>query len=158
MVAGYAASQALRQQISKELDALLDPDRTKLQTYRKALAEHTIGCAQLMAAKQHSEQLLDIDPQYAPAVTLHTEITAEERKLVLTVQSAEALVISKRYDDALAALGAYRAFAAEVPRIDAVVAAAYSFHFGRAQEFSKSQSWDQAATEFRKAGEIRSDS
>ncbi|MFL6437058.1 MAG: hypothetical protein ACJ71Q_05715 [Terriglobales bacterium] len=158
MVAGYAASQALRQQISKELDALLDPDRAKLQIYRKALAEHTAGCAQLMAAKQHSEQLLDINPQYAPAMTLHTEITAEERKLVLTVQSAEALVISKRYDEALAALGAYRAFAAEVPRIDAVVAAAYSFHFGRAQEFSKTQSWDQAATEFRKAGEIRSDS
>jgi hypothetical protein len=158
MVAGYPASQTLRQQINKEIDALLQLDRGKLQIYRKALTDRTTGCAQLIAAKQHSEQVLDINPQYAPTVNLHAEITAEERKLALTVQSAEALVISKRYDDALAALGANRGFAAEVPRIDAVVTAAYSYHFGRAQEFTKTQAWDQAAAEFRKASEIRSDS
>jgi hypothetical protein len=158
MVAGYAASQALRQLMNKEIDALLQLDRSRLQLYRKALIEHTTGCAQLIAAKQHSDQVLDVNPQYAPAVSLHSEITAEERKLVLTLQNAEGLVASRRYDEALAALGPYRAFAAELPRIDAVVTAAYSFHFGRAQEFSRTQAWEQATAEFRKASEIRSDS
>ncbi|HEX4662819.1 MAG TPA: hypothetical protein VH196_00425, partial [Terriglobales bacterium] len=157
-VAGYPASQTLRQQINKELDALLQLDRGKLQIYRKALAEHTTGCAQLIAAKQHSEQVLDINPQYASAVSLHSEIATEERKLVSTLQSAEGLMASRRYDEAVAALGPYRAFAPEVPRVDAIVAAAYSFHFGRAQEFAKTQAWDQAAAEFRKAIDIRSDS
>jgi hypothetical protein len=158
MLAGYRPSQALRQLINKEIDALLQLDGSKLQIYRKAVAEHTTGCAQLIAAKQHSDQVLDINPQYARAVSLHSDLTAEERKLVLTLQSAEGLATSKRYDDALAALGPYRAFAAELPRIDAVVTAAYSFHFGRAQEFSRTQAWEQATAEFRKATEIRSDS
>src|SRR5207302_6188102 len=95
--------------------------------------------------------------QYPPALNLHSEIAGEERKLVSTLQNSEGFVVSKRYDEALVALGSYRAFAAELPRIDAIVSAAYSFHFARAQELSKNQAWEQATAEFRKATEIRSD-
>ena len=157
-VAGYAPARKLREQINKELDSLLESDRNSLQGYRKALADHAVGYAQLLAAKQHTEQVLEVNPQYAPALSLHADINVEQRKLGAAVQSAEALLASKRYDEALAALGPYRSFASEMPRIDAIVSAVYTVHFVRGQEFAKNQAWEGATTEFRKALDIRSES
>jgi len=157
-VAGYAPARRLKEQINKELDSLLESDRSSLQNFRKALTEHTTGYAQLVTAKQHCEQLLAVNPQYSPAVSLNGEIAAEQRKLTSAVQSAEASVASKRYDEALTALGPYRSFAPETPRIDAVVSAVYTVHLVRGQELGKTQLWDLAAAEFRKALDVRSDS
>jgi len=157
-VVGYAPARRLREQINKELDSLLESDRSNLQNYRKALSEHTTGSAQLVSAKQHCEQVLQINPQYAAATSLNTEIAAEVRKVSSAVQNAEASLAAKRYDEALAAVGPYRSFAPETPRIDAVVSAVYTVHFVRGQELGKNQSWEQAGAEFRKALEVRSDS
>ena len=157
-VAGYAPARKLREQINKELDSLLESDRSNLQNFRKALAEHTVGYAQLAVAKQHNDQVLEVSPQYAPALNLHAEIAGEQRKLGSAVQNAEVSLASKHYDEAIAALGSYRSFASEVPRIDAIVSAVYTSHFGRGQEFGKSQLWEQAAAEFRKALDVRVDS
>jgi hypothetical protein len=153
-VPGYAPAHKLREQISKELDALLEPDRARLQAFRKALAEHTTGYPQLVAAKQHSEQVLDVNPQYAPAVSLHTEITGEEHKLDATLQSAESMIASKRYDDAFKALGPYSVFSPELPRMNSIVSAVYTFHFGHGQRLADSQKWEQADAEFRRAKEV----
>jgi len=154
-VAGYAPSRQLRDQISRELDGLLELDRGRLQAFRKALSDHSIGYAQLVAAKQHNDQILDINPQHVAALSLQAEIANELRKANAAVQNAESFVAGKRFDDALASLGAYRAFAPEVPRIDAIVSAAYAFHFARGQEYAKSGSWEQAVADFRDAAEIR---
>jgi len=158
IVPGYASSRQLREQIGRELDSLLELDRARLQEYRKAVSDHSAGYAQLLLAKQHCDQLVSIDPQYAATNSLRAEILGETRKVDAAVQSAEALVAAKRYDDALNAVASYRQFAPEAPRINAIVSAAYAFHFGRAQEYSRNQSWDGAVTEFRRASEIRSDS
>jgi len=158
IVRGYPATRQLREQINKELDTLLESDRSKLQAFRRAVAEHTTGYAQLLSAKQHNDQVLEINPQYAAAVSLHSEIVGEWRNMDSTLQSAETLLLSKRYDEALAALGPYRGFASELPRLDAVVSATYAFHFSRGQDFGKNQAWEQAATEFRKSLEVKADS
>jgi hypothetical protein len=157
-IAGYPPAHQLQEQIGKEIDALLEVDRMKLQAFRKALAEHTTGYAQLAAAKQHVDQVLDVNPQYAPAINLHSEIANEERKLSVVLQNAEGLMASKRYDEALAALGPYRVFAPELSGIESVVSGAYTAHFTRGQELAKSLSWEQAVAEFHKALEVRSDS
>jgi len=157
-VPGYAPARKLREQIGKEVDALLEPDRARLQAFRKALAEHTTGYSQLVAATQHCEQVVEVNSQYAPAVSLHSEITGEERKLDAALQSSEALAASKRYDDALKALGPYSVFSSEAPRIRSVVSAVYTFHFGRGQKLADSQQWEQAAGEFRRAREVVPDS
>ena len=158
IVPGYVPSRQLREQIARELDSLLELDRGRFKEYRKALSDHNAGYAQLLVAKQHCDQLVSIDPQYAATNSLRGEILGETRKIDAAVQSAEALVAAKRYDDALNAVDSYRQFAPEAPRISAIVSAAYAFHFGRGQEYSRNQSWDGAVTEFRKAAEIRSDS
>lgn len=158
IVAGYPASRKLRDQVNKELDALLDPDRAKLQAFQKAVAEGIAGYAQLTAARQHSEKVLEVNPQYAPAVALNSYIGNEERKLDSSLTTAEGLLASKHYDEALVALGPYRSVAPEMPRVASVVSSVYASHFGRGQELVKTQMWEQAATEFRKAEAVRGDS
>jgi hypothetical protein len=157
-VPGYPPANKLRIQINKELEALLEPDRGRVQAFRKALDEHTAGYQQLVAARQHNDQVLEVNRDYTPALNLHNDIASEEHKLDLKLQDAEALLVAKQYDDALATLGPYRSFAAEQPRINSVVMAAYSSHFNRGQQLAGQQDWEHATAEFRKAVEIRSDS
>lgn len=154
-VAGYASAGKLRGQINQELDALLEPDRTRLAAYRKALEEHTAGYGQLAEARTHNDQVLQVNPDYVPAMNLHNEIAQEQQKLDEALTNAEALIAAHRYDDAIGATGPYQYFAAESPRIDSIVAAAYEYHFDRGQELGNKQDWEPAATEFRKATEIR---
>ena len=156
--AGYDPAIKLMDTIGRELDSLLEPDRTRLQTFQKALQDHGSGYSQLAAARVHLEQLLEVRLDYAPVLNLRREIAAEERKLEITVANAESLTASARYDDALSSLGPYNSFASEIPRVDAVVNAAYNHHFDIGKKLAAQQDWEQAVAEFRKAAAIRSDS
>lgn len=158
VVAGYPAASKLRAQINKELDTLIEADQAKLQTFRKALAEHSTGYAGLVAARKHVDDLLAVNPEYAPVLNLHTEIAAEVRKLESALEQAEALVATREYDQAIHSLGVYQAFAGEAPRINSVVMAAYTFHFQRGRQLAAEHNWEKAVAEFRHALEIKSDS
>ncbi|HLJ30779.1 MAG TPA: hypothetical protein VKY85_29010 [Candidatus Angelobacter sp.] len=158
VVAGYPAAHKLTAQINKELDALLEADRAKLQGFRKALAEQTAGYAQLAAAKQHNENVLAVDPDYAPVLNLHSEIAGEVRKMDSAIANADALTVTKNYDEALQALGPYRAFASEAPRIDSIVTAAYASHFNHGRALAAEHNWEGAVPEFRRAAEIKNNS
>ena len=158
IVPGSAAAQKILAQVRAELEPMVEAARSELAAYRKALAENTRGHAHLMAAKKHNEQALDINARFEPALALQPELFNETRKLEVALESADSLLAAGRPDEALASLGAYRAFAPEMPRIAAVVAAVYKFHFERGQQMATQQNWEQAVTEFRKAVEIRSHS
>jgi hypothetical protein len=155
---GYRPAVALLEAISRELDALLEADRGKLQAFRKALQDRTDGYSQLTAARQHLELLLEIRPEYAPLLNLRREIGNEEQKLEAAVAGAESHKEARRYDQALTALGPYAAFASELPRIDALVAAAYQYHFNQGRDLAAQQNWEAATAEFRKAVAIRGSS
>ena len=155
---GYAPALKLKEEINGELETLTASDRAELQAYQKALQDQTPGYTQLTAAKLHNDQIRDVNPQYVPALELNSDLVKEANKLEATLLNAEGLVTGKRYDDALNVLGSYRSFAAEVPRIESIVTAVYTFHFSRGQEFNAQQDWDHAVAEFRKAAETRRDS
>jgi hypothetical protein len=155
IVPGYAPANKLRMNINKELDALLEPDRSRLQAFRQAFEQQTAGYQQLKEAQQHSEQLLQVDPDYAPVLNIHNEIAQEEKNFNAAVQNAEAMVSAGQFDAAVTALGGYQCFAPEVPRIDSILASAYEFHLDRGKQFSDKQDWEPAVTEFRKATQIR---
>lgn len=158
VVPGFPAANKLRARINKELDTLLEADRTKLENFRHALTEQTPGLAQLRAAKKHNEELLTVSPEYAPLVNLRSEIGEEIRKLNAAVEMAEGTVGAKGYDPAIQVLGPYRAFAAEDPRIESIVTGAYTAHFNRGRELAAQQDWENAVTEFKRAVQIRNDS
>jgi hypothetical protein len=155
---GYRPAFKLQDAISHELGALVEQDRAELHAFHDALKNHTTGYSHLSAAKRHIERLADIRPDYAPVLNLQSEITSDDLKCETTLKSAETLLAAQRYDEAVAALGPYSVFATEIPRMDAVLAAAYGYHSKRGQGFAERQDWEQAAAEFRKAAAIRSDS
>ncbi|HLJ88304.1 MAG TPA: hypothetical protein VKZ53_15905 [Candidatus Angelobacter sp.] len=157
--AGFPAANRLVEQIARELDTLIEPDRAKLLAYRKSLQERSAGgYAQLMAAVRHSDQVASVNPGYAPVANFHRELTGEAGKVDAALQNAEASLAARRYEEALRAVEPYRAFASEMPRVDAVVSAVFAAHMARGQELSGQQNWEQAAAEYRKALEIRSNS
>jgi hypothetical protein len=153
----HTAGDKLRQEIHGQLDLLLEKDRSQLQAFTKAIAEHNAGYAHLLTAEKRNEQILDIEPDYSPAVALHNQISSEENKLDATLHNADSQMLAKRYDEALATVEAYRGMAGELPQVANIVETAYRFHFSRAQQLSAQGSWEQAADEFRAAIKVRPD-
>ena len=156
-VPNQPAATKLLGEIRAALDMLTAADRAELQAYRKALLVPTAGYSHLTAARKEDDQIIDVDANYVPALELQSDLIKEAARLESTLQTCEGLVTAKRYDDALLTLGVYRQFAAEVPRIEAIVAAVYTYHFSRAREFAAQPDWEKAAPEFRKAAETRPD-
>src|SRR5262249_43354516 len=67
-VAGYRPANQLIEAIGRELDALLEQDRGRLQAYQNGLRDHGTGYSELMTAKQHLEGLQAVRADYAPVV------------------------------------------------------------------------------------------
>jgi hypothetical protein len=153
----YKPALQLINNIGRELDNLARADQIRLEAYRKALQDRTPGYSQLSAAKQHVERLLEVWPDYAPLVSLQNEISAEQRKLDKTVVNAQMLIIETHYDQAVNSLGPYVVFASEIPRIDAVLNAAFKHHYDNGQRLAAHQNWEKAVLEFGKAAAIRPD-
>jgi hypothetical protein len=153
----YPAAVKLLGQLRAELDTLTAADRAELLAYRKALLDQSAGYSHLIAAKKEDDQILDVDANFVPALELQSDLIKEASRLESTLQTAEGLLTAKRYDDAVLALGVYRPFAAEVPRVQAVVSAVYTYHFSRAKEFAAQPDWEKAVPEFRKAVETLPD-
>jgi tetratricopeptide (TPR) repeat protein len=152
---GFAAAIRLIETISRELDALLEMDRNRLAAFRKSLETQSGGLQPLVAAMRHSKALLEVRPDYAPVINLHRDIVHEEEKMGKAIESAESLATDKHYDEALAALGPYRMFAGDLPRIETLVTAAYTYHLNQGRDFAARQNWEQASAEFKKALSIR---
>jgi len=155
---GYNKAVELMATISQALDRLLEPERAHLQAFQKALQDHGAGYSRLAAAKVHVDQLVEVRSDYAPLLELRHQIDIEERKLESTVASAESLIAAARYDEAVISLGAYSSFAAEIPRVDAVVTAAFQYHFERGQRLAVQQDWEHSVAEFSKAATLRPES
>jgi hypothetical protein len=153
----YKPAARLMEDIGRELDNLAQPDQTRLQAYRKALQDHTPGYSQLSAAKVHVDGLLQVWPDYGPLLNLKRELGAEQRKLDATVGNAQALVAESRYDQAVNSLGSYVSFASEIPRLDAVLNAAFKHHYENGQRLAAGQEWEKAILEFGEAAAIRPD-
>ena len=153
----YKPAARLMDDIGRELDNLAQADQARLQAYRKALQDHTPGYAQLSAAKAHVERLLEVRADYAPLLSLHSEIAAEQRKLETTIVNAQVLIAESHYDQAVNSLGPYVVFASEMPRVDAVLSAAFQHHYEHGRKLALAQEWEKAIAEFGKASAIRPD-
>ncbi len=153
----YKPAAQLMDDIGRELDNLARPDQARLQAYRKALQDHTPGYSELSAANLHVERLLEVRPDYAPLLSLQREIAAEQRKLETTIVNAQVLIAESHYDQAVNSLGPYVAFASEMPRVDALLDAAFKHHYEHGRKLAVDQDWEKAIMEFGKASAIRPD-
>jgi hypothetical protein len=149
------AARDLLERVRGELVKLVDADRTRLQAYRQALSSHSAGYLNLTQAQKHNEQVIAVNPKLDPALALKKELDADAAVISTALGNAEASLNKKNYDEAYKAVSPYLAFAGEVPLIRSVIDADYDDHFERAKAAEGQQNWEEAAVEYRRAGEIR---
>ena len=152
--ASDAASQ-LRESVRAELTLVVEKGRSELQAYKQALAGHTAGYVHLANSRALTDHALEVDPHFDQALALQTAIAAESKRIDTTLRSAESMVASQHYDEAVTAVADFRSFADEEPRISAIVDGAYKYHFERGKAAAAAQKWHDAVQEYQKAADLK---
>jgi hypothetical protein len=153
LLSANEGASKLRQNVSSELLLLADKSRAELQAYKQALSGHTSGYLHLANARQLNDHALEVDGHFDQGLTLQSAIAAESTRIDASLRSAESLISSQRYDEAVTAVAEFRSFADEEPRIASILNAAYKYHFDRGKADAASQKWHDAVLEFQKASE-----
>jgi hypothetical protein len=146
----------LRENVHAELVLIADKSRAELQAYKQALAGHTAGYVHLSTARQLADHALEVDPHFDQGLALQSGIAAESKRVDSAMHSADSMVSSQHYDEAITAVADFRAFADEEPRIAAVIDAAYKYHFDRGKASAADQKWHDAVEQYREADKIKS--
>ena len=152
---GHVAARKLDDEIETDLTKLVSEGQKELQDYKLALKSQTAGYAHLTAASKLADALFEIDPHFAAAVAFRTETNSATNAVDSKLKSAESLIAAKRVDDGFDTIAPFSSFSEELPRIGAVVRAAYDFHWARGEELAGAKDWEGAVKEFQKASEIR---
>ncbi len=150
----YVIAGKLDEEVTGELTKLISEGQKELEDYRQALKARTPAYMHLSTASKLANTLLEVDPHFAPALALQTETNNEAQAVESKINSAESLVAAKRFDDGFNAIAPFRALSEELPRIGAVVKAAYDFHLGRGKELADAKDWEGAVNELQKASDI----
>lgn len=153
---GNSDATALNSAIQAELDALTAKGKGELDLYKKALNDHTAGYAHLTTAVALGNSVVAADSQYPAGEAFHSDANAQAAALESSLTSAESLIATKRYDDAMAAVASYVSFKDEIPRVSAVIDADYTYHFNRGQDLGNQQDFQSAVDEFQKAAALKS--
>lgn len=145
----------LQGNVHAELVLVADKGRTELQAYQQALAARTAGYVHLGNGRSLTDHALEVDAHFDQALTLQTAIAAESKRVDTALRSGESMVSAQRYDDAVTAVAAFRAFANEEPRIAAIIDAAYKYHFDLGKANAADQKWHDAVQEYQKATDLK---
>jgi hypothetical protein len=145
----------LREGVRTELVLVADKGRAELQAYKQSLSGHATGYIHLANARQLTTHALEVDPQFDQGLSLQSAIAAESKKVESALHSAESMISSQHYDEAVTAVAEFRSFADEEPRIAAILDAAYKYHFDRGKLSATDQKWSDAVQEYRRASDIK---
>ena len=155
LLSANEAASKLRESVRVELAIVADKSRTELQAYKQALATHTSGYLHLAKARQLTDHALEVDSHFDQGLTLQSAVAAESKRVEAALHSAELMISSQHYDDAVTDVAEFRAFADEEPRIAAIIDAAYKYHFERGKANAASQKWHDAVQEYQKASDLK---
>ena len=150
-----ASVSQLDKEISSRLSAIVDLGRGELDAYRAALAAHTPGYAHLQNARKFSDILAGIDSFFPQGQALTGDVLQDSNTFESAMQSADAAVTAKQFDQAYTFILPYRAFAEEEARVAAVVDATYGYHLEQGNKLEQSEDWKGAIKEFEKAASIK---
>jgi len=149
--ASQADATALQTDVDADLTAICTAGSTQLAAYKKALADQTKGYKSLVTAKTLSDAAFDADPKFAPAVSLHKDVSLEVATYDGALKAAESKDSAQHYDEAYLGVTKYLSFVGEEDRVTAVVQAAYKFHMDRGAQAAAAAKWADAVAEYKKA-------
>ncbi len=145
----------LRENVHSELVLIAVKAHAEMQAYKQALAGHTTGYVHLANARQLDDHALEVDAHFDQALTLQNAIAAESKRVDTALHSAESMIASQHYDDAVMAVAEFGSFAEEEPRISVIIDAAYKYHFERGKVSAADQKWHDAVEEYQKAADLK---
>ena len=145
----------LKDRVEAELVFLANKGSAELQVYKQGLASHSGGYVHLANSRQLVDHTLEVDPHFDQGLALQSAIAADSKRIDTALNSAEGMMASQRYDDAVKAVAEFRSFADEEPRIAAVLNTAYKTHFDRAKAAAADQKWHDAVQEYQKAVDVK---
>lgn len=157
IVPGFVRAQKLADDIRVQLQDVVSQGRGELKQFQAALAERTAGYQHLQKARARLEDAQKVDAALESVQKLSTDISAEDQKLNQAVDSAQALIAKNQYDQAYNAILRYRVMAPELPKVNAIVDAAFGFRKAAGDQFAKNSQWESAITEYRRAISFKED-
>ncbi len=154
VVPGLEQAGDLEKGVQKELSTLTANGNAELEAYKKAMKAHTAGYAHLEAGKALSEGVKGVDPAYRPGQVMEADVASTSNAFDATVHDAELAVVEKQMDKAMSTVAPLLSFAPEVPRIQAVIDAAYGYFMQTGKQFADAADWDNAIKNFEKAAKV----
>jgi len=145
----------LKESVNAELVLVANKGNAEEQAYKQALASHTAGYVHLGNSRQLIEHTLEVDPHFDQGLALQSTIAADSKRVDTALTSAEGLMASQRYDEAVKAVAEFRSFAEEEPRIATIINTAYKNHFDRGKAAAADQKWHDAVQEYQKAADVK---
>ena len=157
IVAGLVRAQKVALDVRGQVQEIVAQGRTELKAFQTALAERTAGYDHLVKARKLADDALKVDGALDTVLKLAADVGEEDQKLELAVASAQKAVAQKQFDAAYNAIAKYRAMSAELPKVAAVVDAAFAYHRDQGGEFAHDAKWESAISEFRRALSLKED-
>ncbi len=150
-----ASATNLAGEIRVRLTSITERARVQLQAYQVALRSHTAGYVHLRNAKLLSDGIHGIDPTLPAGLTLQVDVTQAVSSFDRTMRIAESSVVARQMDQAIDAVAPLRQFAAEEPRVQAVIDAAYGYYLQLGKQFAAAADWENAVKQFLKAAKTK---
>jgi tetratricopeptide (TPR) repeat protein len=145
----------LQENVHAELVLVAGKGGTELQAYKQALAGHTAGYVHLANARQLADHTLEIDAHFDQGLALQSKIVEESKRVEAALHSAESMMATQHYDEAVSAVADFRSFADEEPRIATVIDTAYKYHFEQGKTDASNQKWHDAVQEYKNAADLK---
>ena len=145
-------------EIHAQLAAVTEKGRSELDAYHAALTAHSPGYAHLQNAKKLADAVAGIDSGFAPGTLLTRDVVKDSGAYDSALQSASSLAAGKQpdaMDHAVKTVQPYRAFAAEEPRLGALIDGMNSFYVERGAAAGQAQDWQSAVAEYQKAVAVK---
>ena len=147
------AAEKLRLAVESDLQQELAAGRDELNAYLAAVNDHKTGYERLARAQAHLQNVVSVDAAYPPADKLKGDLLTQSELLANTIASAEAQVAASKLDQAYSIVSRYKGFATEIPRVAAVIDAAFRYRRERGIKSSQEGNLEAAIVEFRRAQE-----
>lgn len=151
VVPNFVKAQKLAIDLTTRLQEINTKGREEFRLFITALAERKGGYSNLTKAKGFADDALKVDATFDAAQKLQADVTAENQKLDLAISNAQTLIGRKQFDQAYSAILRYRAMAPELPKVQAVVDATFGYHRDLAKDAARSEKWDLAISEYKRA-------
>ena len=151
VVPNFARAQKLGFDVRTKVGEIVTAGRTEMDAFLKAVDGRTTGFSHLQAAQKHAESAITADPQFDLAQKLQSDVSSETTRLDAAVAAAESRIAGGKFDEAYSMIIRYRPFAEELPKVGAVVDAAFGYHRDAAQKATQSNDLEGAVHEWQRA-------